>query len=64
MIASAPASLTDVMASTTVSSNAGEYLSDLDGSLQARLRWIPITDLEAADGWTIMIDTVNFTINN
>lgn len=47
-------STSDVTRTFTVSSGAPNYVAA--GLIQARIRWIPQADLEAADGWSEQVD--------
>jgi hypothetical protein len=45
----------DLVKIFTINTNPGNYVS-VGGEVQVRIRWIPTTDLEAADGWTEQVD--------
>ncbi len=55
--------LADTQQTFSITTNVDNYLSDINGEIKVKLRWIPQADLEAADGWSEVVDMVNFVVN-
>lgn len=55
-IGSATSSLTDTTITTNVTLSPTRYVGTAPSRVEARVKWIPFQDLEAADGWSERID--------